>query len=94
MPGGLSWTENWLTFDNSYFRRPIDKPADPELLWLPMDVALSSSPELSPFFRAYAADCSAFHRDYALAHKRMSELGARYRENRPLDIDIVTHSEQ
>jgi L-ascorbate peroxidase len=80
MPGGMPWTKNWLQFDNSYFMRPVYSPigsADAEdLLWLPTDQALHESPEFKTYFFHYAADQSLFFKDYADAHKKMSELGA------------------
>lgn len=75
--GGISWTAHWLRFDNEYFRRPYDSPHDKELLWLPMDIALMNSPDTGPFCRRYAEDAELFRRDYAIAHERMSELGAK-----------------
>jgi L-ascorbate peroxidase len=153
MPGGCSWTKNWLTFDNSYFknefvdsrrdmfiveklqgvsensgndkntaaeseeiktheaamknpmrknfnlgdRTPVAQGLkrglrDPDLLWLPSDNALETDPEFQPIFRKYAVDQDAFFRDYARAHKKMSELGSRFRSFDRLDggvgIDI------
>lgn len=105
MAGGSSWTENWLTFDNSYFKRnpqmemganktsglditinEVDdnsKTTSPrtnqnELLWLPTDEALRKSPEFRSYFHQYAIDQDLFFQDYALAHKKMSELGAKF----------------
>lgn len=39
MPGGKSWTERWLAFDNSYYAY-AGHAADPALLWMPTDAAL------------------------------------------------------
>ena len=128
MPGGCSWTKNWLTFDNSYYRNAFagtDKAAymstvadkekddsyenhlfsaisnpmrmttnpkarnpvnlnqllrlrDPQLLWLPTDNALETDPELKSFFFTYAQNQQAWFHDYATAHKKMSELGAKW----------------
>ncbi len=131
MPGGCSWTRNWLTFDNSYYRnafigdekkaymssvvsnknstdeqshnkhlfsaisnpmrRTVDPNArnpvglnqqlrlrDPQLLWLPTDNALETDPEFKSFFFTYAQDQQVWYRDYAAAHKKMSELGAKW----------------
>ena len=131
MPGGCSWTRNWLTFDNSYYRnafigdekkaymslvvsnknstdeqahnshlfsaisnpmrRTVDPNArnpvrlkeqlrlrDPQLLWLPTDNALETDPEFKSFFFIYAQDQQKWYRDYAAAHKKMSELGAKW----------------
>ena len=35
--GGSSWTEKWLTFDNSYFKTVADDNADKELLKMSTD---------------------------------------------------------
>ena len=42
MPGGESWVENWLTFDNAYFQY-LRKGPQQGLLWLPTDAALHDS---------------------------------------------------
>jgi L-ascorbate peroxidase len=109
MAGGSSWTENWLTFDNSYFKRNPNmemgsnrtigtditinegdenskskyesnspRANQDELLWLPTDEALRKSPEFRSYFHQYAIDQDLFFNDYALAHKKMSELGAKF----------------
>ena len=49
---------------------------DPNLLWLPTDAALQLSPEFKKYVMLYASDNNIFLRDYALAHKKMSEIGA------------------
>mmetsp|Transcript_9793 Transcript_9793/g.16336 ORF Transcript_9793/g.16336 Transcript_9793/m.16336 type:complete len:323 (-) Transcript_9793:426-1394(-) len=71
MPGGQSWTENWLQFDNSYF-----KPSKHDLLRLPTDTCLKEDEDFKPYAALYAEDASAFARDYAEAHKKLSELGS------------------
>jgi L-ascorbate peroxidase len=84
--GGCSWTINWLQFDNSYFRRPFEllgrngeaATADPELLWLPTDQALLDAPEFHEHFVRFAQDQAAFFEEYAAAHRKMSELGAKF----------------
>ena len=53
---------------------------DPELLWLPTDNALQTDPEFRPHFVRYAEDQDAFFHDYALAHCKMSLLGARFED--------------
>ena len=78
MAGGQSWTKLWLQFDNSYFHRVVADKVDPELLWLPTDDALIESPEYHPFFLKFAQNQSAFFLTYSAAHKKMSELGARF----------------
>jgi len=84
MPGGCSWTKNWLQFDNSYFLHTDE--ADANLLWLPTDKALKECPEFKPHFIKYAKDEKAFFSDYASAHKRMSENGAKFSPSRGLTI--------
>ena len=49
-----------------------------ELLWLPTDDALCKAPEFKFYFEQYAADQKLFFSDYASAHRKMSELGARF----------------
>eukprot|EP00438_Fugacium_kawagutii_P007610 Skav221451 [mRNA] locus=scaffold1700:110486:114951:- [translate_table: standard] len=52
MPGGMAWTPNWLTFDNSplatkgvcYFQF-LKRAKDDNLLWLPTDAALHEDPK-------------------------------------------------
>jgi L-ascorbate peroxidase len=77
MPGGISWTKHWLTFDNSFFQR-ADSPDDPDLLLLETDRAVFTAPEFQAYSHAYATDQDLFFRDYAVAHKKMSELGAKF----------------
>ncbi|CAE7491218.1 APXT, partial [Symbiodinium natans] len=76
MAGGAAWTKNWLTFDNSYFKDYKSK--DDHLLWFPTDQALHEDPEFKKSFDLYAQDQDAFFRDYAVAHKKLSELGAKW----------------
>ncbi len=85
IPGGCSWTVNWLQFDNSYFKRMFDHqsssltPIDTtQLLWLPTDQALVECPEFRPFFKRYAVDQEAFFKDFAIAYKKTSELGSKF----------------
>lgn len=78
MGGGAAWTRNWLTFDNSYFKNYKDAEQDSDLLWFPTDAALHTDPDFKPTFDLYASDQEAFFRDYAKAHKKLSELGAKF----------------
>lgn len=77
MPGGESWVENWLTFDNAYFQY-LRKGPQEGLLWLPTDAALHDDAAFRPYFERYAADQTSFFADYAAAHVRLSELGAKF----------------
>ena len=75
LPGGQSWTKNWLTFDNSYFQ-----PAggDAALLRLPTDSVLATDPGFKPFYAKFGASQPAFFASYAKAHKQLSELGSAF----------------
>lgn len=76
---GCSWTRKWLQFDNSYFLRASEDSSDAsQLLWLPTDQALYDSPEFRPYFVRYMNSQEDFFADYAAAHKKMSELGAKF----------------
>ncbi|EDQ92537.1 uncharacterized protein MONBRDRAFT_13407 [Monosiga brevicollis MX1] len=77
MPGGRSWTPNWLTFDNSYFIESLRQPRE-ELLWMATDQALHEDPRFRPHFEEFARDQDAFFHAYAQAHKRLSELGSNF----------------
>lgn len=77
---GCSWTRKWLQFDNSYYQRAAEDSADAaQLLWLPTDQALYDSPEFRPYFVRYMNSQEDFFADYAAAHKKMSELGAKFK---------------
>ncbi|CAL1388568.1 unnamed protein product [Linum trigynum] len=68
------WTKDPLKFDNSYFVELL-KGETEGLLKLPTDNALLDDPAFRPFVELYAKDEDAFFKDYAAAHKRLSELG-------------------
>jgi len=76
MQGGCSWTKTWLKFDNSYFTDYAAR--DAHLLWFPTDEAVQTDPFFKPTFDLYASDQAAFFKDYAAAHKKLSELGAKF----------------
>jgi len=76
--GGSSWTEKWLTFDNSYFTTIPDPKADPELLKLTSDRTLFEDPGFKPFAEKFRDSNEAFFESYAKAHKRLSELGSKF----------------
>jgi len=75
MQGGMSWTKEWLTFDNSYFKQ-FKEGLTEELQWLPTDAVLFEDAGFKVFAEKFAADQGAFFTAYAKAHKKLSELGA------------------
>ncbi|MED6118635.1 putative L-ascorbate peroxidase 7, chloroplastic, variant 2 [Stylosanthes scabra] len=76
-PGGQSWTVQWLKFDNSYFK-DIKEKRDEDLLVLPTDAALFEDPSFKVYAEKYAEDQVAFFNDYAEAHAKLSNLGAKF----------------
>ncbi|XP_020226618.1 probable L-ascorbate peroxidase 6, chloroplastic/mitochondrial isoform X1 [Cajanus cajan] len=76
-PGGQSWTAQWLKFDNSYFK-DIKEKKDEDLLVLPTDAALFEDPSFKVYAEKYAEDQEAFFKDYAEAHAKLSNLGAKF----------------
>ncbi|KAF5754709.1 putative L-ascorbate peroxidase [Helianthus annuus] len=68
------WTREPLKFDNSYFIELL-KGESEGLLKLPTDIALLDDPAFRPYVDLYAKDEDAFFNDYALSHKKLSELG-------------------
>ncbi|KAI4968451.1 hypothetical protein ZWY2020_045781 [Hordeum vulgare] len=69
-----AWTKDPLKFDNSYFVELLKGDSN-GLLKLPTDKVLVEDTEFHPFVELYAKDEDAFFRDYAEAHKKLSELG-------------------
>ncbi|XP_051139483.1 probable L-ascorbate peroxidase 4, peroxisomal [Andrographis paniculata] len=69
-----TWTKEPLKFDNSYFVE-ILKGDSGGLLKLPTDKALVKDPEFRKYVDIYAKDEEEFFRDYAVSHKKLSELG-------------------
>lgn len=84
--GGSSWTKDWLKFDNSYYTDMAASIADPELLCLETDSVLFEDPGFKPFAEKYAADQEVFFVDYAAAHKKLSENGAKWGEGGPVAL--------
>ncbi|GLJ25067.1 hypothetical protein SUGI_0479580 [Cryptomeria japonica] len=76
-PGGQSWTVEWLKFDNSYFK-DIKERRDLDLLVLPTDAVLFEDPGFKVYAEKYAVDQDAFFKDYAEAHAKLSNLGAKF----------------
>mmetsp|Transcript_11275 Transcript_11275/g.21516 ORF Transcript_11275/g.21516 Transcript_11275/m.21516 type:complete len:341 (-) Transcript_11275:46-1068(-) len=77
-PGGSSWTERWLIFDNSYFTTMPDENADPELLKLSTDRTLFEDDGFRPFAEKFRDSQDAFFESYAKAHKQLSEQGSKF----------------
>uniref|UniRef100_A0A1J3GX56 L-ascorbate peroxidase n=2 Tax=Noccaea caerulescens TaxID=107243 RepID=A0A1J3GX56_NOCCA len=84
--GGQSWTVKWLKFDNSYFK-DIKEKRDEDLLVLPTDAALFEDPSFKIYAEKYAEDPAAFFKDYAEAHAKLSNLGAKFDPPEGIIID-------
>ncbi|XP_061970970.1 probable L-ascorbate peroxidase 6, chloroplastic/mitochondrial isoform X1 [Populus nigra] len=87
-PGGQSWTAEWLKFDNSYFK-DIKERKDEDLLVLPTDAALFEDPSFKVYAEKYAEDKEAFFKDYAEAHAKLSNLGAKFDPPEGIMLDGV-----
>lgn len=85
-PGGQSWTVQWLKFDNSYFK-DIKEQRDEDLLVLPTDAALFEDPSFKVYAEKYAEDQDAFFKDYAEAHAKLSNLGAKFDPPEGISLD-------
>jgi len=77
-PGGSSWTDKWLIFDNSYFKIMPDPNADPELLKLSTDKTLFGDDSFRPFAEKFRDSQDDFFTSYANAHKKLSEQGSKF----------------
>ncbi|KAL7564930.1 hypothetical protein ACA910_009417 [Epithemia clementina (nom. ined.)] len=77
-PGGSSWVDQWLVFDNSYFKILEDSSADEELLKMSTDLAIFKDPGFRPYAEKFRDSQEAFFEAYAKAHKMLSELGAKF----------------
>eukprot|EP00878_Enallax_costatus_P000648 GHUV01000754.1.p1 GENE.GHUV01000754.1~~GHUV01000754.1.p1 ORF type:complete len:315 (+),score=72.36 GHUV01000754.1:228-1172(+) len=84
LPGGQSWTADWLTFNNTYFK-DVKAQRDGELLVLPTDACIFEDEGFRPYAEKYAEDEAAFFADYAKAHVKLSELGVQW-EGEPVSI--------
>ncbi|KAL3638828.1 putative L-ascorbate peroxidase 7, chloroplastic [Castilleja foliolosa] len=85
-PGGQSWTAQWLKFDNSYFK-DIKEKIDEDLLVLPTDAVLFEDPQFKEYAEKYAVDQDAFFKDYAEAHAKLSNLGAKFDPTEGFSLD-------
>jgi L-ascorbate peroxidase len=86
-PGGQSWTEQFLVFDNSYFKIISDPTADEELLKLKTDLILFEDENFRPFAEKFREDQDAFFESYAKAHKKLSELGSKFDPPEGITLD-------
>ncbi|XP_050231051.1 L-ascorbate peroxidase 3 [Mercurialis annua] len=68
------WTKEPLKFDNSYFVELL-KGETEGLLKLASDKALLEDLKFHHYVELYAKDEEAFFKDYAVSHKKLSELG-------------------
>ncbi|CAB4287827.1 unnamed protein product [Prunus armeniaca] len=68
------WTKEPEKFDNSYFVELL-KGESEGLLKLPTDKVLVEDPVFRRYVELYAKNNEAFFRDYAVSHKKLSELG-------------------
>uniref|UniRef100_A0A0C9QMK9 L-ascorbate peroxidase n=1 Tax=Wollemia nobilis TaxID=56998 RepID=A0A0C9QMK9_9CONI len=71
-----AWTKQPLKFDNSYFIELLHGESE-GLLQLSTDKCLVDDPSFRPYVELYSKDEDAFFKDYAEAHKKLSELGFR-----------------
>eukprot|EP00968_Pinguiococcus_pyrenoidosus_P011323 scaffold907_cov247-Pinguiococcus_pyrenoidosus.AAC.14 len=85
--GGSAWTKNWLVFDNSYFATVPDKDTDPDLLKLDTDKCLFLDEGFLPTAQLYKESQDKFFEDYAVAHAKLSELGAKFEPEEGIRID-------
>ncbi|KAL8228898.1 hypothetical protein R6Q57_013798 [Mikania cordata] len=85
------WTREPLKFDNSYFVELL-KGESEGLLKLPTDIALLDDPVFRPFVELYAKDEDAFFNDYAISHKKLSELGFTPNSKKIKDSVILAQS--
>lgn len=76
MKGGMSWTKEWLKFDNSYFL--MEGENDDDLVAFPTDSVLATDEGFKTYFEKYRDDQDAFFVDYAASHKKLSELGSQF----------------
>jgi len=77
MAGGMAWTPNWLTFDNSYFKY-LQRTHDKDLAWFPTDKSLHTDDKFKVYFDKFAQSQDAFFEAYRRAHKKLSECGSKF----------------
>lgn len=86
-PGGSSWTDQFLVFDNSYYVILDDPNADEELLKLSSDRAIYMDEKFKPFAEKFRDDQNAFFASYAKAHKKLSEQGSKFEPEKGITLD-------
>lgn len=86
-PGGQSWTEQFLIFDNSYFKVMSDAKADEDLLKLSTDVSLFDDEKFRPYAEKFRDSNQEFFASYAKAHKKLSELGSKFKPEEGITLD-------
>lgn len=80
MSGGRSWTTDWLAFDSQYFNfSEYDDETRKQLLQLSTDKIIFVDPSFRKYTQLYAKDRNQWFEDYVNAHKRLSELGSKFR---------------
>jgi len=92
------WTDNPLTFDNSYFKNLMDSEwqkrdwngneqyedvKTKRLMMLPTDIAVKTDPEFSKIAREYADNQDVFFKDFALAFSKLLHNGC---DNKPPEL--------
>uniref|UniRef100_A0ACD5YUF2 Uncharacterized protein n=1 Tax=Avena sativa TaxID=4498 RepID=A0ACD5YUF2_AVESA len=92
-PGGQSWTAEWLKFDNSYFK-DIKEKRDQDLLVLPTDAAIFEDESFKVYAEKYAEDQEAFFKDYAEAHAKLSNLGAKFDPPEGFSLDDAAPADE
>lgn len=93
------WTHDKLKFDNTYFKELLDEkwekteknPGFPQfknpkddIMMLISDLALIEDPSFKPYVEKYAQDQNEFFKDYAVAFKKLVELG--YNALTPVEV--------
>lgn len=85
-PGGQSWTVDWLTFNNGYFKE-VKAKRDTDLLILPTDAAVFEDDKFRPYAEKYAEDEAAFFKEYVESHLKLSELGSKFADGTAVTLD-------
>jgi len=85
-PGGSSWTDQWLIFDNSYFQIMPASFADSDLLKCSTDKVLFEDEKFAKYANKFRDDEKAFFKSYAKAHKALSELGSKFEPEKGITL--------